>query len=58
MHFIYIIIMGLIYSISDADAYFLGPKPFMAFVNGALAQIGVPSDRRHFEFFGPAEALV
>lgn len=42
---------------ADADAYFLGPKPFMGFVNKALAQIGLPDERRHFEFFGPAEAL-
>lgn len=42
---------------AEADAYFLGPKPFMVFMNRALAQIGVPSGRRHFEFFGPAEAL-
>ena len=41
----------------DAEAYFLGPKPFMAFVDGALARIGIAQDRRHFEFFGPAEAL-
>ena len=42
---------------ADADAYFLGPKPFMGFVNKALAQIGLPDDRRQFEFFGPTEAL-
>lgn len=42
---------------ATADVYFLGPKPFMAFVDGALATLGVPSDRRHHEFFGPAEAL-
>ena len=42
---------------ADADAYVLGPKPFMGFVNKALAQIGLPEERRHFEFFGPAEAL-
>lgn len=41
----------------DADAYFLGPKPFMGFVNKALAEIGLPAERRHYEFFGPAEAL-
>lgn len=41
----------------DADAYFLGPKPFMGFVNKALAQIGLPEEYRHFEFFGPFEAL-
>lgn len=42
---------------ANADAYFLGPKPFMGFVNKALAQIGLPDERRHFEFFGPAEVL-
>ncbi len=42
---------------STADAYFLGPKPFMSLVDKALAAIGVPAERRHFEFFGPAEAL-
>lgn len=41
----------------EADAYFLGPKPFMGFVNRTLAQLGLPEERRHFEFFGPAEAL-
>ncbi|RVU04627.1 NO-inducible flavohemoprotein [Novosphingobium umbonatum] len=41
----------------DADAYFLGPKPFMGFVNKALAEIGLPAENRHYEFFGPAEAL-
>ena len=41
----------------EADAYFLGPKPFMGFVNRTRAQRGLPEERRHFEFFGPAEAL-
>jgi len=41
----------------EADAYFLGPKPFMGFVNRALAGMGLPESRRHYEFFGPAEAL-
>lgn len=41
----------------DVDAYFLGPKPFMAFINKALAELGVPAAQRHYEFFGPAEAL-
>ncbi|HZV09601.1 MAG TPA: nitric oxide dioxygenase, partial [Novosphingobium sp.] len=41
----------------EGDAYVLGPKPFMAFVNRALAELGVAEGRRHFEFFGPAEAL-
>ena len=42
---------------AEAEAYFLGPKPFMAFVNRALAEIGLGEAQRHYEFFGPAEAL-
>ncbi len=41
----------------DVDAYFLGPKPFMAFVKQTLAQLGVPPERARYEFFGPAQAL-
>jgi nitric oxide dioxygenase len=41
----------------DVDVYFLGPKPFMAFVKRALRDLGVPEERCRFEFFGPAEAL-
>lgn len=41
----------------NAHAYFLGPKPFMSFVRKALASIGLPEERRRFEFFGPAAAL-
>lgn len=41
----------------DFDAYFLGPKPFMAGVKRVLQQIGVPDTQSHYEFFGPAEAL-
>jgi len=41
----------------DCDAYFLGPKPFMAFIKRGLAALGLPSSRMHYEFFGPAEAL-
>jgi len=39
------------------DAYFLGPKPFMAFIKRGLAALGLASSRMHYEFFGPAEAL-
>ncbi|QDF98509.1 nitric oxide dioxygenase [Azoarcus sp. DD4] len=39
------------------DAYFLGPKPFMALVKKHLAALGVPAERTHYEFFGPAAAL-
>ena len=39
------------------DTYFLGPPPFMRAVKLALDDIGVPPERQHYEFFGPAEAL-
>ncbi|MDO5103905.1 MAG: NO-inducible flavohemoprotein [Lautropia sp.] len=41
----------------DAEVYFLGPKPFMAFIKRALVTLGVPEAQTHYEFFGPAEAL-
>jgi len=42
---------------ADADAYFLGPKPFMRFINQTLADLGLPAEHRRYAFFGPAEAL-
>lgn len=42
---------------SDSEVYFLGPVPFMREVLRLLKDIGVPAHRRHFEFFGPAQAL-
>lgn len=39
---------------NNADFYFCGPVPFMKAMNSALRQWGVPTDRIHFEFFGPA----
>ncbi|WP_044874162.1 NO-inducible flavohemoprotein [Pseudomonas sp. LFM046] len=41
----------------DLDAYFLGPKPFMAQVKKHLRELGVPEGQCHYEFFGPAGAL-
>ena len=41
----------------DVDAYFLGPKPFMARVRQLLRQAGVPEAQCRHEFFGPAAAL-
>jgi len=41
----------------DLDAYFLGPKPFMAQVKRLLRELGVPEKQCHYEFFGPASAL-
>ncbi|MET0937550.1 MAG: NO-inducible flavohemoprotein [Luteibacter sp.] len=39
------------------DAYFLGPKPFMKAVHGALRDIGVPAANARYEFFGPTGSL-
>ena len=41
----------------DVDAYFLGPKPFMALVRRSLLALGVPEAQTRYEFFGPAAAL-
>lgn len=42
----------------DLDAYFLGPKPFMAAIRRQLNALGVPEHQARYEFFGPASALV
>ncbi|MEG0860847.1 MAG: NO-inducible flavohemoprotein [Pseudomonas sp.] len=41
----------------DLDAYFLGPKGFMAAIKGHLKGLGVPEKQSRYEFFGPASAL-
>ncbi|PWB33721.1 NO-inducible flavohemoprotein [Pseudomonas sp. SDI] len=41
----------------DVDAYFLGPKGFMAAVKKHLKGLGVPEGQSRYEFFGPAAAL-
>ncbi|MBB6255123.1 NO-inducible flavohemoprotein [Nitrospirillum iridis] len=41
----------------QADFYLCGPKPFLRAFVGGLSLAGVPSDRIHYEFFGPAEEL-
>ncbi|WP_415845435.1 NO-inducible flavohemoprotein [Stutzerimonas zhaodongensis] len=41
----------------DLDAYFLGPKPFMAAIRRQLNALGVPPEQTRYEFFGPASAL-
>ena len=41
----------------DLDAYFLGPRPFMAAVKRQLKALGVPERQTRYEFFGPASAL-
>jgi len=41
----------------DLDAYFLGPKGFMAAIRRQLKALGVPEQQSRYEFFGPAAAL-
>ncbi|UVJ44960.1 NO-inducible flavohemoprotein [Pseudomonas sp. LS1212] len=41
----------------DVDAYFLGPKGFMAAIKRHLKGLGVPEHQSRYEFFGPASAL-
>lgn len=41
-----------------ADFYLCGPKPFLRTFVGELALAGVPRERIHFEFFGPADELM
>jgi len=41
----------------DVDAYFLGPKGFMAVIKRHLKGLGVPEQQSRYEFFGPAAAL-
>ncbi|MGM0981991.1 MAG: NO-inducible flavohemoprotein [Pseudomonadota bacterium] len=41
----------------DARCYFVGPQGFMTAVDRALAELGVPRERRHYEHFGPSRPL-
>jgi nitric oxide dioxygenase len=40
-----------------ARCYTVGPQGFMSAVNRALADLGVPAERRHYEHFGPSRPL-
>lgn len=42
---------------NQADFYFCGPVPFMKMIYKVLKEWGVPSEKIHFEFFGPASEL-
>lgn len=42
----------------DADYYICGPRPFLRAAVSGLSLAGVPSDRIHYEFFGPADELL
>lgn len=41
-----------------ADYYICGPRPFLRHAVTALSMAGVPADRIHYEFFGPADELL
>ncbi|MCV0382636.1 MAG: NO-inducible flavohemoprotein [Erythrobacter sp.] len=43
---------------ATASYYLCGPKPFLRAFVGELTLAGVPRDRIHFEFFGPADELM
>ncbi len=43
---------------TEADFYLCGPKAFLRVFANGLAQAGVPADRIHYEFFGPAEEIM
>ncbi|EQA97429.1 NO-inducible flavohemoprotein [Sphingobium baderi] len=44
--------------VAAADYYICGPRPFLRHAVSALSLAGVPSDRIHYEFFGPADELL
>lgn len=44
--------------IDDADYYLCGPRPMLRALITALSMAGLPSDRIHYEFFGPADELL
>ncbi|MDT7527765.1 NO-inducible flavohemoprotein [Sphingopyxis sp. SE2] len=44
--------------VGQADYYICGPRPFLRAAVSALSMNGVPADRIHYEFFGPADELL
>lgn len=44
--------------VGEADYYICGPRPFLRAAVLALSLAGVPSNRIHYEFFGPADELL
>jgi nitric oxide dioxygenase len=44
--------------IDDADYYVCGPRPMLRNLITALSMSGLPADRIHYEFFGPADELL
>jgi nitric oxide dioxygenase len=44
--------------VGEADYFLCGPRPFLRALVSPLARAGVPGDRIHHEFFGPADELL
>ncbi|MDJ0388352.1 NO-inducible flavohemoprotein [Roseomonas sp. E05] len=44
--------------LGEADYYLCGPRPFLRAFVGGLLEAGVPAERLHYEFFGPADELL
>lgn len=44
--------------VGSADYYICGPRIFLRAAVAALSLAGVPADRIHYEFFGPADELL
>ncbi|GEN23591.1 flavohemoprotein [Halomonas cupida] len=42
---------------TDTQCYFVGPEGFMSAVDGYLAALGIGTDQRHYEQFGPSRPL-
>ncbi|MGR2738796.1 NO-inducible flavohemoprotein [Billgrantia sp. Q4P2] len=42
---------------ANARCYYVGPQGFMGAIDKALAELGVPVERRHYEHFGPSRPL-
>lgn len=41
--------------VSEADIYLCGPRPFLRHFVSGLVDAGVPTNRIHYEFFGPTD---
>lgn len=44
--------------VGEADYFICGPRPFLRASVATLSLAGVPADRIHYEFFGPADELL
>ena len=44
--------------IATAHYFLCGPRPFLRAFVSALSLEGVPADRIHYEFFGPADEML